>query len=133
MYMKFVRTDQTIYLLDDNDTVIEKWTCSDDFEEGYNEYGEPRASLPNGTYPNCSAEITNGKYGPAYGTFYIETNDYRSRCIHGGGSSCEDPYAPYQDYLYPTYGCLRMFNHDGEILSQLIINNGNDILLEVID
>lgn len=132
MQMQFMRSKQRMYLMNDQGQVIKDWECRDDFFPGYNENGEPHASLPNGTYPHCWAEITNGKYGAAYGTFYITTGDSRARDIHGGGSGLPDPFAPYQGWL-GTYGCLRMQNADGEELSQIIIDNGNDMLLEVVD
>lgn len=135
--IKFVRSDQTMYAYDSEGSIIGYWDCRDDFVPGYNEYGEPRESLPNGEYngPNDSgimAEITAGKYGPAYGTFYLTTGDPRGRDVHGGGSGCEDPYAPYQGWI-PTYGCLRMQNSDGEELAQLIMDSDHEVLLEVED
>ena len=70
--------------------------------------------------------------GAAYGTFYIHTGDSRYRDIHGGGSGLADPFAPYQGWV-PTYGCLRMQNADGEEVSRWILDNGNSMLLEVVD
>ena len=49
-----------------------------------------------------------------------------------GGSGLHDPFAPYQGWV-PTYGCLRMQNADGEEVSRWIIDNGNNMLLEVVD
>ena len=105
------------------------YPCSCDFEEGYNDDGVPRASLPIGSY-TANAEQPPTDYGPAYGTFYINTDDIRSRVIHGGGTSLPDPYAPRQGWLC-TYGCLRMQNEDGEQLSNLMIADGNNVPLEV--
>lgn len=38
-------------------------------------------------------------------------NDRAGICLHGGGSACPDPFAPYQSLL-PTYGCIRIYNKD---------------------
>lgn len=127
-----MRRTQTMYLMNDSGEVIKQWPCHDDFVPGYNEYGEPRESLPNGTYPHCWAEITYGAYGPSYGNFYITTGDERGRDIHGGGAGCSNPYANFHEWI-PTYGCLRMQNYDGCQLSAIIISDGNDMLLEVVD
>lgn len=130
--IQFQRADQMIYAMDEKYEVIGEWECRDDFIEGYNEYGQPRESLPNGTYENIKAEITDGCYGPAYGTFYITTGDYRGRDIHGGGSGLDDPYDSYQGWV-PTYGCLRMQNADGEELAQMIIDNEEPVTLTVVE
>lgn len=117
----FSRLSQTITTYDDAGEEICTWECRDEFEEGFNEYGQPRESLPNGVYPDIEAEIHQpGELDPAFGTFYISTGDERGRDIHGGGSSLEDPYAPYQGWRC-TYGCLRMQNADGEELSAMIM------------
>lgn len=130
MQIQFMRATQTMYLMDANG-IVKAWECRDDFFPGYNSEGEPRASLPNGDYW-VSAEITYGCYGPAYGNFYITTGDPRGRDIHGGGSDLDDPFEPYQGWE-PTYGCLRMQNQDGIELSEIIIEYGNKMLLEVVD
>lgn len=96
-----------MFAMNENYEVIGEWDCHDDFIPGYNAEGDPRGSLPDGTYYHVSAEITNGAYGPAYGNFYISSGDPRGRDIHGGGSDLDDPYADYQGWE-PTYGCLRM-------------------------
>lgn len=131
MQMQFQRDKQRMYLLDDKGQVVKNWECRSAFFAGYNDNGEPRATLPNGDYW-CWAEITNGKYGASYGNFYITTGDPRARDIHGGGANLADPFADYQGWL-PTYGCLRMQNADGVELSKIIIDNGNNMLLEVVD
>ena len=131
MQLQFIRHNQMLYTMDDAGQVIKGYECRSDFEEGYNDEGLPRAKLPNGNYW-VKAEITHGKYGPAYGTFYITTGDPRARDIHGGGSGLPFPYAPRQGWL-PTYGCLRMQNEDGEEVSKWIEDNGNNMLLEVVD
>ena len=118
--------------MDDSFNVIGDWECRDDFVEGYNSSGDPRGSLPNGTYTGVWGEITNGKYGPSYGTFYITSNDPRARDIHGGGSGCADPYAKRQGWV-PTFGCLRMQNEDGEQLVQMMIDRGNNATLTVVE
>lgn len=130
--IQFQRDNQVIYAMDENWERIGEWECHDDFVEGLNDDGEPRESLPNGTYEHVSAEITDGKYGPSYGNFYITTGDARGRDIHGGGAGCPDPYADYQGWV-PTYGCLRMQNADGVELSNMIIEAGNDVTLTVVD
>lgn len=133
--IQFQRTKQMIYAMDENYNVIGEWPCHSDFYPGYNEEGDPRGSLPDGTYYDVSAEVTNGCYGPAYGNFYISSGDPRGRDIHGGGSDLDDPYADYQGWE-PTYGCLRMQNADGVELSQMIIDAedaGNDVTLTVVE
>lgn len=107
------------------------WECRDAFFEGYNDAGQARESLPIGTY-TCSAEEPPCDNGPGYGTFYIETGDSRERDIHGGGTGLPEPYALRQGWL-PTHGCLRMQNVDGEELSRLIIDAGNEVPLEVVE
>lgn len=134
--IQFSRSDQTMYAMNQDYETVASWECHDDFVEGYNEFGEPRASLPNGFYdgPNGEgvvAEITEGMYGPSYGTFYITTGDHRGRDIHGGGAGLDDPYAPYQGWV-PTYGCLRMQNVDGEQLAHLI-EASEKVVLTVVD
>lgn len=122
---------ESIYWIDDDGRIVKLWSCSDKVDRRtLNEFGQPRESLPNGTYTARASE-PGVKYGEAYGTFYIDTGDYRGRDIHGGGSKLADPYAPRQDRLKPTLGCLRMYNSDGEELSQLIIDHGNDVPLTV--
>ena len=69
--IQFQRSKQRIFAMDENYNVIGDWECRDDFVPGYNEAGDPRGSLPDGVYTNVSAEVTNGAYGAAYGTFYI--------------------------------------------------------------
>lgn len=129
--IQFQRSKQTIYAMDEGYNVIGQWECRDDFIPGYNAQGDPRGSLPDGVYTDVSAEVTNGRYGPAYGNFYITSGDPRGRDIHGGGSGLPDPYADYQGWV-PTYGCLRMQNADGVDLSRLIIAAGNSVVLTVV-
>ena len=119
-----------MYAMDENYSVIAEWPCSDDFVPGYNATGDPRGSLPNGVYTSVTAEVTDGAYGPAYGTFYITTHDPRARDIHGGGSGLPDPNADYQGWV-PTYGCLRMQNADGVELSKMIEVAGSVVLTVV--
>ena len=73
--IQFQRSKQRIFAMDENYNVIGDWECRDDFVPGYNEAGDPRGSLPDGVYTNVSAEVTNGAYGAAYGTFYITTHE----------------------------------------------------------
>lgn len=129
--IQFQRSKQRIFAMDENYNVIGDWECRDDFVRGYNEAGDPRGSLPDGVYTNVSAEVTNGAYGAAYGTFYITTHDPRARDIHGGGSGLPNPFAGRQGWV-PTYGCLRMQNIDGEELSRMIIAAGNNVVLTVV-
>lgn len=129
--IQFQRSKQRIFAMDENYNVIGDWECRDDFVPGYNEAGDPRGSLPDGVYTNVSAEVTNGAYGAAYGTFYITTHDPRARDIHGGGSGLPNPFAGRQGWV-PTYGCLRMQNIDGEELSRMIIAAGNNVVLTVV-
>lgn len=103
--------------------------CRSDFVQGYNESGQPRASLPLGTY-YVSAEEPPAEDCTEFGTFYITTGDPRGRDIHGGGTGLEEPKADRQGWI-PTLGCLRMQNIDGQELSRLIIEDGNEVELEV--
>lgn len=134
--IQFQRSKQRIYAMDLDHNgdyrLVAEYECRDAFYAGYNEYGELRASLPNGTYEHVYAEITDGCYGSAYGNFYITTGDSRGRDIHGGGSGLNEPYADYQGWQ-PTLGCLRMQNVDGVELSAMIIASGNDVVLTVVE
>ncbi|MDT8900702.1 L,D-transpeptidase [Anaeroselena agilis] len=131
-YILYSQEDQRFYWINgQTGTVVNSWAGSNKFVPGVNENGVPRESLPIGTY-EVSAEISDGKYGPAYGTFYITTGDPRGRDIHGGGTGLDDPYAPNHELL-PTHGCLRMQNADGTDLSRRIIGQGNKVRLVVIN
>lgn len=130
--IQFQRSKQRIYAMDGEYRTIDSWECRDAFVPGYNAAGDPRGSLPNGVYTGVTAEVTDGAYGPAYGNFYITTRDPRARDIHGGGSGLPDPYADYQGWV-PTYGCLRMQNADGVLLSRMIIDSGNSVVLTVVE
>lgn len=130
--IQFQRSKEAIFAVDENYNVIKRYHCRADYVPGYNAYGDPRGSLPDGVYTNVSAEVTNGAYGPAYGNFYITSGDPRGRDIHGGGSGLPDPYADYQGWV-PTYGCLRMQNADGVELSRMIIAAGNNVILTVVE
>lgn len=129
----FVRSRKQITFTGDDGSVI-SFECRPDFfpTSGGGRY--QHEELPDGNYtvsadvPGNSAANANG---PAYGTFYIETGDYRERDIHGGGSDLPDPFAPRQGWE-PTYGCLRMQNEDGEELSKLILSAGNSVPLTVL-
>lgn len=105
------------------------WECRDAFFDGYNSEGQARESLPVGTY-TATADEPPAENSAEYGTFYISTGDARGRDIHGGGSDRPHPLAPRQGW-YPTLGCLRMQNEDGEELSRLMIEDGNEIELVV--
>ena len=130
--IQFQRSKQRMYAMDEICNVVGEWECRDDFVPGYNAEGDPRGSIPNGVYVGVWAEVTNGAYGPAYGNFYITSNDPRGRDIHGGGSGTADPYADRQGWV-PTWGCLRMQNIDGVELSQMIISSGNSVTLTVVE
>lgn len=130
--IQFQRSKKRIFAMDETYAVIKDWECRDAFVPGYNAYGDPRGSLPLGVYHKVTAEVTYGKYGEAYGNFYITSGDPRGRDIHGGGTGLPDPYAPYQGWV-PTYGCLRMQNADGVELSQMIIDSGNNVVLTVVE
>lgn len=135
MQLQYMRSKQRLYLMDNNGNVITDYECRSDFVDGYNSVGQPRETLPNGDYfvnADYPGDDLAAEQGAAYGTFYIHTGDYRYRDIHGGGSGLHDPFAPYQGWV-PTYGCLRMQNADGEEVSRWIIDNGNNMLLEVVD
>ena len=133
--IQFQRHKQRLYMLDMDYQEMGDYECRDDFWPGYNSKGEARESLPNGTYHGITAEVTNGKYGAAYGNFYITTGDERGRDIHGGGSNSPEPYADYQGW-YKTLGCLRMQNKEGVEMSEEIIasvNAGIDVVLTVVN
>lgn len=133
--IQYQRSKQRIYAMDKdhngNYRDVAEYECRDAFWAGYNENGEERASLPNGTYEHVFAEITS-EYGPAYGNAYITTGDYRGRDIHGGGTGLDDPFADYQGWA-PTLGCLRMQNCEIVELSAMIIESGNDVVLTVVE
>ena len=134
--IQYQRSKQRIYAMDTdhngNYREVANYECRDAFYAGYNDDGEPRASLPNGVYEHVWAEITEGCYGASYGNFYITTGDSRNRDIHGGGIGLPCPFDPYQGWQ-PTLGCLRMQNADGVELSAMIIAAGNDIVLTVVE
>lgn len=130
----FSRDEQKISAIGYDGNIMGTWECRDEFEEGLNEYGQPRESLPDGIYTDLEADVCQpGELEPAFGTFYISTGDERGRDIHGGGSSLPNPYAPYQGWRC-TYGCLRMQNADGEELAGMIqeaIQSGLTVTLHV--
>ena len=127
--IKYSQSKQRIYWIDGEN--MQSWECRCGFEEGYSPEGLPRETLPIGHYTVWAEDYeTACNNGEAYGTGYIHTGDYRGRDIHGGGSSCEDPYAPRQGW-FVTYGCLRMQNEDIEALSRLIRADGNEVELDV--
>lgn len=133
--IQFQRRKQRMFMLDTDYNEMGGYECREDFWPGYNSQGQERESLPNGEYHGITAEVTNGKYGPAYGNFYITTGDGRGRDIHGGGSNSPYPYADYQGW-YKTLGCLRMQNKDGVELSEEIIASceaGIDVVLTVVN
>ena len=115
LLLAYTRDDGSVYT----------YECHNQYEGGLNEYGEARASLPNGVYSNAWAETYEMamKNGPSYGCGYIHTGDSRGRDIHGGGSSLEEPYADSQGWLC-TYGCLRMQNKDVVELSAMMLEDG---------
>lgn len=135
MQLQYIRSKQRLYTMDDLGQVIKDYECRSAIVPGYNGAGQERECLPNGNY-TVSADYPGmdlaAEQGAAYGTFYIHTGDSRYRDIHGGGSGLADPFAPYQGWV-PTYGCLRMQNADGEEVSRWILDNGNSMLLEVVD
>ena len=110
-----------------NDGSEVSFECHNDF---FSKNGQHEA-LPNGTY-SLNADTPPAENSPQYGTFYIATGDARGRDIHGGGSGLDDPYAGRQGWL-GTYGCLRMQNEDGQVLSYLIIEAGNDVPMDVVN
>ena len=126
--LTYYKDVQSIQYEDDQGNIV-AFECRDDFFPGYNSEWQPRASLPVGEYI-ANAEEPPAEYSDEYGTFYITTGDYRGRDIHGGGSGLDNPKAPRQGW-YPTLGCLRMQNEDGEELSRLMIADGNNIPLTV--
>lgn len=126
----YSKDDQLVHLVDNQDgSLVKSWECRSNFVPGVNEQGQPRESLPTGTY-TVTAEVNkdgfkdrDGRSDPAYGTFYITTGDPRGRDFHGGGSGLPNPYAPRQGWV-DTYGCPRMQNEDGEDLSRYIMKQG---------
>ena len=126
-----------IFAMNEHYELVGAWECRDDFVPGFNDYQQERDSLPNGVYYSVWGELLdkddpNKNYGPAYGSFYITSNDPRGRDIHGGGSASPDPFADYQGW-YPTLGCLRMQNANGRELVQMMIDSGNRLTLTVVD
>ena len=131
--LKYKGNDLRLVYERDNGEIY-NFECHNQFEGGENSCGQAHESLPNGTYLNAWAEDhdTAMNNGPSYGCGYIHTGDPRGRDIHGGGSSLMDPYAAYQGWLC-TYGCLRMQNVDVMKLSEMMIEDGNDIELTVVN
>lgn len=128
--LTYRRSDQTI-IFEHGDGTATPFEARWAYFSGRNESGEPHETLPDGTY-TCTAEEPPAEDSDEYGTFYISTGDSRGRDIHGGGSGLDDPKAPRQGW-YPTLGCVRMQNEDGEALSRLIIDAGNDVPMEVLE
>lgn len=126
--LTFIRSAQTIYF---DGGVVYPFDCHHAHFSGYNSEGQPYESLPLGEY-TAHADEPPAENSDEYGTFYISTGDSRGRDIHGGGSGLDDPKAARQGW-YPTLGCLRMQNCDGEALSRLIIDAGNDVPMEVLE
>jgi len=124
----FIRKDQTIIFEHDDGTATPFEARHAHFS-GRNSEGQAYESLPIGNY-TAVADEPPAEDSDEYGTFYISTGDSRGRDIHGGGSGLDDPKAPRQGW-YPTLGCIRMQNEDGEALSRLIIDAGNTVELEV--
>ena len=125
----YSRSDQMI-IFEHGDGTATPFECRNAHFSGYNAEGQPYESLPVGNY-TAHADEPPAEDSDEYGTFYISTGDARGRDIHGGGSGLDDPKAPHQGW-YPTLGCLRMQNEDGEALSRLIIDAGNDVPMEVL-
>ena len=130
MKIVYRRSEQTIIAEHDDGTAT-PFECRHAHFSGYNSEGQPYESLPVGNYI-AHADEPPAEDSAEYGTFYISTGDYRGRDVHGGGSGLDDPKAPRQGW-YPTLGCLRMQNEDGQELSRLIINAGNDVPMEVLE
>ena len=126
--LTYNKTAQSIEYEDDDGNIV-AFECRDAFFPGHNSSGQPRASLPIGEYV-AIAEEPPAEDSDEYGTFYISTGDYRGRDIHGGGSGLDNPKIPRQGW-YPTLGCLRMQNEDGETISRMMIRDGNNIPLTV--
>ena len=124
----YSRTEQMIFC-DHGDGSCTPFECRNAHFSGYNDAGEPYETLPLGEYVAHAYEPP-AEDSVEFGTFYISTGDARGRDIHGGGSGLDDPKAARQGW-YPTLGCLRMQNEDGEALSRLILENGNDVVMEV--
>ena len=125
----YSRSDQMI-IFEHGDGTATPFECRNAHFSGNNDDGQPYESLPLGSY-TAHAYEPPAEDSDEYGTFYIATGDPRGRDIHGGGSGLGDPKVARQGW-YPTLGCLRMQNEDGEALSMLIIAAGNDIPLEVL-
>jgi len=125
----YSRADQRLYFIEADGKHYFSIECRDAFWPGYNDQGQPRASLPNGDYM-CEAEPYPAENNAAYGTCYISDNDSRGRVIHGGGSGLDDPLADEQGW-YQTLGCLRVQNGPGRVLSEAIIEAGNAVPLTV--
>lgn len=125
----YSRSDQML-IFEHGDGTATSFECHNAHFSGYNDAGEPYETLPLGEYIAHAFEPP-AENSVEFGTFYISTGDARGRDIHGGGSGLDEPKAPRQGW-YPTLGCLRMQNEDGEALSMLIIAAGNDVPLEVL-
>jgi LysM repeat protein len=72
-----------------------------------------------GYYVRVDGGNRNSNLGVAYGTTKIITDDPRLRWVHGGGTSCPNPFAEHQGFRV-TKGCTKAQNIDVENLAAKI-------------
>ncbi len=111
------KTEQKVYLMDENYHTFAELECSTDFYPGTNSNGDPRGNPEDGVYRDTVwSDIDypdEDDFGTAFGWAYLNVDD-RGRALHGGGSILgeEGAKAAFQPRLTPTEGCIRMYNAD---------------------
>lgn len=103
--------------------------CRTDFFPGENEFGQPRAAIPDGEYL-AYVDMEYAGDEVAFGPAFINVDTERGRGIHGGGTGLDDPFAWAQGWM-PTHGCGRMQNGDLMTLVSLMRAEGGAVDMEV--
>jgi GH24 family phage-related lysozyme (muramidase) len=118
------------------------WTCPA-LAKGVNgsDWRYTGADTPPGVYKlgTVYRDIETGNLDPAYGWYTFDMLDLEGQetgigragiCLHGGGSGCPDPQAPYQELL-PTFGCVRIHNQDLRDRVLPLYDSGRTVFLSV--
>lgn len=110
-----------------------EFPCSFNYWDGYNDRGERRTPIANGTYPITNEDENAMEYGhfvgAAYGTFWVALDTVRDRGWHGYEQGTR------RNIDSGTYGCIRSENEDGEEVCRAIekaIENGIEVTAEVV-
>lgn len=97
-----------------------QWTIAAGTDGQHSNWREPMGDTPPGLYKVGVIYDTKGER--AYGRWCLDLIDLDGQesgngragiSLHGGGSVCKDPFAPWQG-LPPTHGCVRVNNYDLE-------------------